>query len=92
MRQQVGLEKRKARKPQTRQQDKHSYPTKDPPIVRKVPADSVPFGDCISTNAETVWAAYDSRGTLIAAAATSAEARSKYRERKRVGVMALRQG
>lgn len=60
-------------------------PDQDPPTVRKVPADSVPFGDSISINGETVWAAYDSRGTVIAVAATSAEARRKYRERKRAG-------
>jgi hypothetical protein len=62
----------------------HHGPDKDPPTVRKVPADSVPFGDSISINGETVWTAYDSRGTLIAVAATSAEVRRKYRERKRV--------
>lgn len=60
-------------------------PPTDAPTVRKVPCDSVPFGDCISVNGVWVWAAYDERGTLIAIAATSEEVRRKYRERKRVG-------
>jgi YD repeat-containing protein len=64
---------------------KHSRET-DPPTVRKVPADSVPFGDYISINGETVWVAYDARGTRIAVAATAEEVRRKYRERKRIGV------
>jgi hypothetical protein len=46
----------------------------------------VPFGESISANSETVWAAYDSGGALIAVAATSAEVRRKYRERRREGV------
>ena len=61
----------------------HPGPDKDPPSVRKVPCDTVLFGDYISTNGETVWAAYDKAGALIAVAATSAEVRRKYRERKR---------
>jgi hypothetical protein len=45
--------------------------------VRKVAADSVPFGESISRNGKTVWAAYhDDR--LIAVGATHDEARDKY--------------
>lgn len=50
--------------------------------VRKVPADSVPYGDCISTNGTHVWSAYDERGTLVCVAATAKEARRKYLKRK----------
>jgi hypothetical protein len=46
--------------------------------VRKVAADSVPFGEQITRNGQTVFAAYF--GTeLIAVAASSAEVRIKYR-------------
>jgi hypothetical protein len=58
-------------------------PDKDPPTVRKVSCDAVPFGDSISTNGTTVWVAYDATGTLIAVASTSAEVRRRYRERRR---------
>jgi hypothetical protein len=51
-----------------------------PPTVRKVPADSVPFGSDISHN---VWAAHDEAGILIAVAATSDEVRRKYRSLQR---------
>ena len=54
-----------------------------PPTVRKVPADSVPYGSSISHNGRTVWAAYDEVGTLIAVAATSDEVRRKYRSHQR---------
>lgn len=50
--------------------------------IRKVPADSVPYGDSISRNGVTVWAAYDRAGdgeTLVAVAATADDARAKYR-------------
>jgi hypothetical protein len=53
--------------------------------VRKVPADSVPYGESISTRGDYVWCAYDERGTLVCVAATADEARRKYRERKQVG-------
>jgi len=46
--------------------------------VRKVPADSVPFGESISRNGRTVWAAYDKDGTLIAIAPTADQARAKF--------------
>lgn len=46
--------------------------------VRKVPADSVPYGDSISRNGDTVWTAYDGE-TLIAVAATADEVRDKYK-------------
>ena len=48
--------------------------------VRKVPVDSVPYGDSISRNGRTVWATYDDEGHLVAVAATAPEARRKYRE------------
>lgn len=46
--------------------------------VHKVPADSVPYGESISRNGRTVWAAYDGE-TLVAVGATVPEARRKYR-------------
>jgi hypothetical protein len=52
----------------------------DPPTLRKVPADSVPYGDSINRNGQTVWAAYGADGVLVAVAATAKEARVKYRE------------
>lgn len=45
--------------------------------VRKVPATSVPYGDCISTNGTHVWAAYDGE-RLVCVAPTAKEARRKY--------------
>ena len=57
--------------------------------VRKVPANSVPYGESISTRGDYVWCAYDDRGTLVCVAATAKGARRKYRERKRVGVKNL---
>jgi streptogramin lyase len=47
--------------------------------VRKVPADSVPYGSSISTHGNYVWAAYEG-DELIAIAPTAAEARGKYRD------------
>jgi hypothetical protein len=47
--------------------------------VRKVPADSVPYGSSISHNGKTVWAAYDGE-RLVCVAATAPQARRKYRE------------
>jgi hypothetical protein len=47
--------------------------------VRKVPADSVPYGSDISRNGRTVWAAYHA-DERVAVAATAPEARRKYRE------------
>ena len=56
--------------------------------VRKVPASSVPYGDTISRNGRTVWAAYDGTGTLVAVGATAGEARRKYLEaRKREALL-----
>jgi hypothetical protein len=46
---------------------------------RKVPADSVPYGESISPNGKYVWAAYADDGALVCVAATAQEARSKYR-------------
>ena len=48
------------------------------PMVRKVPADSVPYGESISRNGRTVWAAYIGE-RLVAVAATAEEARRKCR-------------
>ena len=48
------------------------------PNVRKVRADSVPFGTDICTRGNGVWAAYDG-DVLIAVAATADEARKKWR-------------
>jgi hypothetical protein len=45
--------------------------------IRKVQADSVPYGDSISRNGRTVWAAFHS-DQLIAVGATVGEARRKY--------------
>lgn len=52
--------------------------------VRKVPADSVPFGDSISRNGRTVWAGFDG-DRVVCIAATSGECRTKWLawERKR---------
>jgi hypothetical protein len=50
--------------------------------IRKVPAESVPYGESISRNGKFVWAAYDN-GVLVAVGATAGEARRKYREAKR---------
>lgn len=54
----------------------HTAP-RTPIDVRKVPADSVPYGDSISRNGRIVWAAYDGE-TLVCVAATAPEARRKY--------------
>jgi hypothetical protein len=51
----------------------------DAPIdIRKVPADSVPYGESISRNGRTVWVAYDG-DRLVCIGATAGEARSKYK-------------
>jgi len=47
-------------------------------VVRKVVADSVPFGTSISRNGSTCWAAFDV-DKLIAVGATADEARSKFK-------------
>jgi hypothetical protein len=49
------------------------------PTVRKVPADSVPYGPNISTHGNYVWCAYEG-DEVIAVAPTAAEARGKYRD------------
>jgi hypothetical protein len=51
----------------------------DVPTIRKIPADSVPYGESISANGRAVWAAYDGE-TLVAVAASAGEARRKYGE------------
>jgi hypothetical protein len=57
-------------------------PDPNPPTILKVPADSVPFGESISNNGRTVWAAYEG-DELIAVAPTSAEVRAKFSEVRR---------
>jgi hypothetical protein len=47
------------------------------PTIKKVPADSVPFGTDICTRGNSVWAAY-SGDELVVVAATAKEARAKY--------------
>ena len=49
------------------------------PTVKKIPADSVPYGRDICTRGDSVWAAY-SEGVLICIGATADEARRKYRQ------------
>jgi len=45
--------------------------------VRKVPAESVPYGDSISRNGRTVWAGFDGE-RVVCAAATADECRVKW--------------
>jgi hypothetical protein len=62
--------------------DNRIYPRKPdprPPTVRKVPVNTVPYGDSIARNGKTMWAAFDG-DRLVAVGATAGEARSKYRE------------
>lgn len=55
-------------------------PDNHSPTVRKVPADSVPFGSDICRNGQgTVWVAMEG-DRVVAVGATSAEVRVKYRE------------
>ena len=56
-------------------------PDPHPPTIRKVPSDSVPYGESISLNGKHVWAAYDG-DTLVAVAPTAGEARLKYQQRQ----------
>ena len=60
----------------------HRYVPPEHIDVRKVPADSVPYGSSISRNGRTVWAAYDGE-RLVCVAATAPEARRKYRETRK---------
>ncbi len=50
--------------------------------LRKIPASSVRYGDIISTNGKTVWAAFDvgDDTTPVGIGATAGEARQRYRE------------
>jgi hypothetical protein len=64
------------KKPSPYKPDSERWPELE---IRKVPADSVPFGDSISRNGRTVWAAYHN-GELVALGVTRDEARAKYRE------------
>lgn len=47
------------------------------PTIRKVPADSVPFGEDICQRGNSVWAAYDGE-RLVCVAPTAKEARLRY--------------
>jgi hypothetical protein len=58
---------------------KRNRPDEHPPTVRKVPANSVPYGESISHNGLTVWVALDGE-RVVCVGATSDEVRSKYRE------------
>ena len=64
------------KKPSPYKPDSERWPELE---IRKVPADSVPFGDSISRNGRTVRAAYHN-GMLVALADTAEAARRKYRE------------
>jgi predicted negative regulator of RcsB-dependent stress response len=59
--------------------NKPRRPDPRPPTLRKVDASSVMFGESISTNGKTLWAAYDGE-QLVAVGASSDEARRKYNE------------
>jgi hypothetical protein len=56
-------------------------PDPNPPTVRKIRADSVPYGDSISRNGRTVWVVLEEE-RVVCVAATAAEVRRKYREHK----------
>jgi hypothetical protein len=58
---------------------KRNRPDEHPPTARKVPANSVPFGESISRNGQTVWIAMDGE-RVVCVGATSDEVRSKCRE------------
>jgi hypothetical protein len=62
----------------------------DAPVLRKVPADSVPYGESISGNGRTVIAAYHGE-RLVCVAATAEEARRRYRALLIQQVIELRQ-
>ena len=53
-----------------------------PPTIKKVAADSVPYGESSSRNGRTVAVAYDGE-RLVYVAATAKEARRKYRSIQR---------
>lgn len=50
-------------------------------VVRKVPADSVPFGPSITANGRTVWVAYEGERVVVVAP-TADEACAKYRAKR----------
>jgi hypothetical protein len=56
-----------------------STPGRYQPEVRKVPADSVPYGESISRNGQTVWVALDGE-RIVCVAPSAEEARRKYRD------------
>jgi hypothetical protein len=55
-------------------------PDPSPPTIRKQLADSVLYGEQISTRGGCVWCGYSPEGALVVVAATADEARCKYRE------------
>lgn len=58
-----------------------SSPPQDRPDVRKVPASSVPYGECVCRHGQHVYAAYEpGTGRLVCIGSTALEARRKYRE------------
>jgi hypothetical protein len=75
----TGVESMRAEHGHGNQIQTHRAAPRYKPTIRKVPADSVPYGESISRNGRTVWAAYDGE-TLVVVAATADEARCKYRE------------
>lgn len=54
-------------------------PDPNPPTVRKVPANSVPYGESISRNGRTVWVALEGE-RVVCVAATSADVRRKFHD------------
>src|SRR5215469_1761713 len=48
-------------------------------VIRKVPADSVPYGDAVCRRGNHVWAVYDGNGQLVCIGATAKEARERCR-------------
>ncbi|MGO9368314.1 MAG: hypothetical protein ACLP0H_11850, partial [Terriglobales bacterium] len=55
-------------------------PDPNPPTILKQRADSVPYGEQISTRGGCVWCAFSPEGILVVVGATADEARFKYRE------------
>lgn len=53
------------------------HPDPNPPTVRKVLANSVPYGESISRNGRTVWVALEGE-RVICVAASSAEVRRRF--------------
>ncbi len=54
-------------------------PDRNQPTIRKVDASTVPYGESITRDGRTVWAALDGE-RVVCVAATATEARRKFRE------------